>query len=458
MRQAYLGRRTSRKESQDHYKFSKHSLFNGFLLNWRSLTQSERVTCLGIILIPVWWLWGWSYLMFFLATGIFLYEFLTHRKVRLTSPSLIVVALVAYGTFDLLVNFFYGLYNGSSLSARDFLGVLNTEFSAAAIIWYIQSKKIRVRPSAVAWSFTFVFLLMFFVWAYVFFFNQQSAFEPPRSLFGFLTGKPVQYVPGLGNTNYLIPYRPEDSSLPGFSRYFYFFHGPESLALVCSFTALLALDIRNKTWSIFLFLLSLFILLTSGTRSIWLTLPVVVAFRYLIMMGRFKGTWVIYALIACFSAVSLMLPPVTDLLLDQAVGTAEATSEFRADSTDVRQEIYSQTFEEVLHASNLELIFGHVVPGETVLPGYAPAMIGTHSFYLGSLLYTRGLIGTMLFAAYWIALIQWLRQTSKGRPLSDFLIFLVFSLAFCVMAFESVVMPLTLVALVTREPKPLKQS
>ncbi|NEQ81805.1 MAG: O-antigen ligase family protein [Moorea sp. SIO2I5] len=437
------------------YNFKSNSkqehqgLFRGIIPQWSLLTQSEKVVGLGIVLIPLWWLWGWSYLLLFLAIGIFTYEFFKRSKIRLQQPSLTVLALIAYGLYNLISNYFYGLYNSSSLSTRDLIGGFNTIFAPAAVIWYIQSKNIRVRLQVVAWAFSIVVVLMLAYWFYIFFVLHQVTFEPSRSLFGILTGKPLQYKPGLGNSNYLIPYRAEDSSLPGLARYFFFFHGPESLALVVSFICLLSLDLKNRLWFILLFSGAFFILLTSGTRSAWLSLPTIIIIRWLLKTGASKGAWLICGLIALVSFVFLVITPVTEFVFNTVSNTAQATSEFRGDSTDVRAEIYRRTFERVLESSNQNFLFGHVVHGETVLPGYAPAMVGTHSFYLGSLLYIKGLVGIGIFATYWISLIAWLYQTRFGRPISCIIIFILFSITFCVMAFESTVMPIILIALTT---------
>ncbi len=432
---------------------SDQKLFDGVFLNWTYLKQSEKVVCLGIVLIPLWWLWGWSYLLLLLGCGICAYEIWKTGSISLKNPSLIVVALIAYGLYDLIGTIFYGLYNNSSLGARDFLGSSDKIFSPAFMIWYIQSKGIRVRSKIVAWAFSFVVIMMIGSWAYIFLINQQISFEPPRSLFGFLTGKPSTYVIGAGNTNYLIPYRAQDSSIAGFARYFYFFHGPESLALTCGFICLLAVEIESKIWKALLFSGSFFILLTSGTRSVWLSLPLVLFIWFLFASTQTKSSWLVFALIAIASAIMLMMPPATNFALDKISGTAEATSEFRGDSTDTRAEIYKQTYEKIVTSSNMTLLLGHVVPGETVLPGYAPAKIGTHSFYLGSLLYIRGVVGTAIFLTYWVSLIRWVFKTRNGRPSGLLMMLMLFSLTFSVMALESVAMPITLIIFVTRDSK-----
>lgn len=428
-------------------------LFNGIWLRWEVLSQSERVCAACIALIPLWWLWGWSYLLALLGFSLLAYEYRSQGKIDLKPPHPIVLFLFAYGAYGLIIKLFYGsIYPSEALSANDFIGAFNSIFGPGITIWYIQSKGIRVRPQVVAWAFSFVITLMFIYWVFIYFGLRESSYNPPRSLFAILTRKSATYVIGQGNSNYLLAYRAEDSSIPGFARYSFFFPGPESAALVECFVSLLALDIKNRLWSYLLLGSSLFLLLLSGTRSAWLALAFVMVVRWLLTAGKKFGVASICALIGFVSFVTLCLPPVTNFVLNISNNTAKATGEMRGDSTEVRGEIYRQTIERLKDSSDFVFLFGHVVPGETVLPGYAPAMVGTHSFYLGSLLYQRGLIGATLFAAFWISLIGWLYQTRTGRPLSCLLIFMVFTFTFSVMVMEPSVIQLILVTVVTRQP------
>ncbi len=436
---------------------SSENLFQGIFLRWDLLTQSEKVACLGIALVPLWWLWGWSFLFVFLAAGILFYEYYHHRKIQLQRPSVLILAFIVYGLYDLIATIFYSQYNSSSLSIRDFTDQFETVFSPAFILWYVQSRNIRVRLTVVAWAFSIVVASMLIAWLYGVVVMRQAPFVHPRSLFGLLTKKPPIYEPGLGNTNYLIFYRASDKSVPGFVRFFLFFHGPESLALATAFIALLALDIKNRIWSISLFCGSGLILLMSGTRSTWLALPTVILIRWLVKTGAKQGLWLILALITCCSCL-FMLPPVTDLLSDISAKTAQSSNELRGDSSDVRAEIYRRTSERVLNSSDWQLIIGHTVPGETVLREYEPAKVGTHSFYLGTLLYRQGLVGTGLFIMYWFSLGAWLYRTRHGRPIAALLIIVLISFTFSVMAYESVVNPIILVCAVTRQKEPSNRS
>jgi hypothetical protein len=173
--------------------------------------------------------------------------------------------------------------------------------------------------------------------------------------------------------------------------------------------------------------------------------------RWLLIIGKNGKLWRIFALLAIVSFVILSIPAVNDLFSNSATNTAKATGEFRGDSTEVRAEIYRQTWKGFINGSDTQLIFGHIVPGETVLPGYAPAAVGSHSFLLSSLLYCKGLLGTAIFGIFWISLISWLYATRKSRPMSCLIVYLLFSLTFTVMEFESVVMPLILITTVTHK-------
>lgn len=431
---------------------SSEILLSGIFLRWNLLTKSEKVACLGITLIPLWWLWGWSFLFVMLAAGILSYEYYYHRKIQLKRPSFLIVAFLTYGFYDLIGSVFYSQYHHASIGFRDLTDQFETVFAPSFILWYVQSRNIRVRLTVIAWAFSLVVLLMLIAWLYAVVIMHQAEFLPPRSLFGLLTKKPPQYEPGLGNTNYLIFYRASDKSIPGFIRFFLFFHGPESLALATSFIALIALDLKHRIWSISLFSGSILMLLMSGTRSAWLALPVILIIRWLLKTGAKQGAWLVCGLIT-FCSCLLMLPPVTDFLSDVSAKTAQSSNELRGDSSDVRAEIYRRTTERLLDSSDWELIMGHTVPGETVLREYEPAKVGTHSFYLGSLLYRQGLLGTGLFLIYWVSLSSWLYRTRHGRPIAALLIIILMSFTFSVMAYESIVNPIILVCAITRQPE-----
>jgi hypothetical protein len=431
-------------------------LFSGLRLRWQVLTNAERVVCLGIVLTPLWWLWGWNYLILFLAVGIAIYSFRTQGGFQLNRPGAHVYLLWLSGTYLLIQQFFYGSITGIAvLDPRTIVLAISNVYGTGFILWYVQDRKVVVRPQVVFWSCSVLILQIFCLWAVIFFVKGQSFYMPTRSILGTLTGKGEVFVPGIGNTNFLLPYLPEDRSIAGFVRYVFFFHGPESSALVMGFIALLALDIQQRTWKWTLLGFSLFFLLLTGTRSVWLSLPMVFMLRSLMVAGRGWGPWVVCALIACMSFTTLSLPSATNFIEDMTNNTASNTANFRGDSTEVRGMIYRRTWEEFTEASEVTMLLGHVETGEGVAPGYAPAVVGSHSFYLGSLLYRRGIVGSAIFLGYWGCLIQWFFRTRRGRPLSTILVFALFSFTFCVMEMETVVTPLIMLCSTVREsPKP----
>lgn len=432
------------------------SLFAGLRLRWQPLTGAERVVCLSIILTPLWWLWGWNYLILCLAIGVAIYHQWTQGSLTLNRPGWHVYLLWFTGVYGLLQQFFYGSITGNAvLDPRTIMLAISNVFGTGFILWYVQERRIAVRPQIVFWSFSVLVLQMFCLWTVIFFIRRQSDYLPMRSILGTLTGKGEVFVPGMGNTNFLLPYFPGDSSIAGFVRYVFFFHGPESAALVIGFIILMALDIQQRTWMWLLLGFTLFLLLLTGTRSVWISLPVVILIRLLMVARRGWGPWVVCALIACMSFTTLSLPPMTNFIEDVTHNTASNAANFRGDSTEVRGMIYRRTWEEFTEASEVTMLLGHVETGEGVAPGYAPAVVGSHSFYLGSLLYRRGIVGSIIFLAYWGCLIQWVFRTRRGRPLCTILVFALFSLTFVVMEMETVVTPLIMLCAAIREPPQL---
>ncbi len=421
-------------------------LFSGIWIQWQALTRSEQVVCACILLTPIWWLWGWSYLQLLFTTGLLAYELRQTRTLDLQRPSVVVVSMFIFGFYGLFSNYFYYQWNHLALNPRSLISDLDTWVAPGIILWFVQSKNIRVRLNVVAWAFSILVGLMFLMWLWIYFIGQQGAYNPPQSLFGLLTGKSKLYINGAGNSNYLIPYRPDDSSLPGLVRYVSFFHGPESFALVTGFVSLLALDLKNRVWSFTLLSSTIILLLLSGTRSAWIAFAVVFCIRYLIKAGKTGSMVWLCAALAAISFTVLCVPPVTNLVLGTVQNTAQTTADLRADSTEVRGEIYRRTLDGISNSSESQFWLGHIIEGETVLPGYEPARVGTHSFYLGSLLYRQGIVGTISFAVFWIAWIQWLYQTKTDRYLASFLIIILLSLTFCVMAFESTIIPILLIS------------
>ncbi|MCJ8281258.1 MAG: hypothetical protein MJK14_15610 [Rivularia sp. ALOHA_DT_140] len=431
-------------------KTSKNNhLFSGIWIRWNNLTLSEKVVCANITLIPLWWMWGWRFYFIFLIAGIFIYECCNNKDTRVSRPSTAAIAIIGYGLYLLIVRYFYGEIEGIPLNFNSVIAPLNNIVFFGLSLWYVQNRKIRIRVSVVFWSFSIVIATMILMWGIIYFGLNQADYIPPRSIYGLLTGKTATYEPGDGNSNFLLPYFYRDESIGGLVRYLYFFPGPEALALVMGFVCLLSLDIKNRYWSIFLLLGSTFLLLTSGTRSVWVSLPIVLGLRYLFTAGKIFGPGFICGLLAIISLSTLSVPVISNTVVDSLMDTADKTANARADSTVVRSEIYRLTIKDLENASNSKFIFGHVVNGKGILPGYKPAQVGTHSFILGTLLYRGGLLGTMFFITFWVSLLWWLFKTRYDRP-SCLFVFVLFSLTFITMELEMPVLPITLLCTILR--------
>lgn len=428
-------------------------LFSGIWIRWSKLTQSEKVVCLLICFIPLWWLYGWKHVFILLGLSLFAYDAWRDGKLNLAVPSICVISGLTFGFYTLLSRYFYEAFTGGSLSPNSILSALNSWIGPSLILWYVQSRRIRVRWKVIAWAFSTVVIWMLVLWGSIFFVWQQGSYDPPRSLYGFLTGKPLIYVPGAGNSNYLIAYFHNDEALiPGMVRYVYFFPGPESLALTVSFISLLALDLKNKLWSTLLFVGAIFILLTSGTRSVTLTLPIIYSLRFVLITWKRFGAWLVCSLIATLTFSIFLLPPVTDLVFNQVLGTAQAAGEVRADSTEVRGEIYRLTIEEIMESSNANFFFGHIKVGRGVLPGYEPAKVGTHSLILGTMIYRAGIVGALIFGIHWLSLVWTAWKDYAHKPLAFTLIFIIFSMTFITMEIELPVMPIAILSVIAYDP------
>jgi O-antigen ligase len=227
---------------------------------------------------------------------------------------------------------------------------------------------------------------------------------------------------------YLLPYWPDDKLPGGFVRFSFFFPFPEDFALLTGLISLLALDLKERFWRWPLFIVGFFLMFLSGTRSVWLILPVVLLLRYLIVAGQRWGTSLLLGLVGLTCFISLSFTPVTDYLTDTYNLVSESTGNMRKDSTEVRSLIYQRTWEAIVEEPS-DFVVGRGIPGPTVLPGYEPAKVGSHSFILGTLLYRTGIIGTVSFLGYWVTYILKLYQTRDTRPICALLMLLYLSVA-----------------------------
>lgn len=404
-----------------------NSLFSGVWICWGALTRVEQLICLYIILTPLWWVVGWPYTILLIVASIAAHEIWQNGLLSLPHPSLVVISAIAFNIYKSVS----AIVHSEVVPLSSYLSLI-VGICFGLLLWYIESKDVYIRTEVIAWAFSILVLEMLLFWIVFHFVFQEPHYTPPRALFAQLTGKSEKFIAGAGNSNYLMPYWPEDKILGGLVRFSFFLPVPEDLALLTGFTCLLALDIKKRFWSTLLFLASLFLLLLSGTRSNWLILPLVLVLRYLFVIRKVWGPWLVYTLIAVVSFVSFSLPPVTDFIFNTYANTKEATSNLRQDSTEARAEIYERTLNAIVSEPE-NLLLGRGVPGETVVPGYEPAKVGTHSFILGALLYCTGLLGTSIYVIFWTSLSLRLYRTRSTRPACSLLMFLYISLAFLVM-------------------------
>lgn len=431
-------------------KAEEESLFSGVWIRWRSLNSAERLVSANIVLLPVWWVLGLlNYLPSFLMVAIALYEWRRYGKVRLKRPSLVVLTLFAFYIYGYIATFllFFDAYPFVELPPHvviepiDFVESGFT-FAIPCLAWYIQSNNIRVRLEVVAWACSVSVVQMLLLWILVQFVFPGALDNPPRSVYGLLTGKSPEYIEGAGAKNYLLVYQEE--------RFRFFFNHYQAGAAFLGFTGIMALDLKNRVWSLLLLVACTFLLSLAATRSVWLALPAVVFIHFLFTVGRARGSWFLLTLIAITSFVTLSLPQVTDFVFNTYEATATAVDNVRPNSTDVRSLIYEKTIEAIPD----KLLFGHVVEGTSVTGSPEDTALGpgSHSFILGALLYKGGLAATAIFVSFWVSLIVWLYDTRVGRPLSCFLILLFFSLISSVTILQWTMTTGTLLCMMLRRP------
>jgi hypothetical protein len=394
------------------------NLFSGIWIRWRALTVGERFVCANIVLLPVWWVVGLFYYMpLLLLLGVALYEWWQHGEVRLKHPNLPVVALLAFGTYQ-LVRILFSYYEPRTVTFTD---VILISFCPAFWLWYISSKDIRIRMEVVAWACTVSVVQMLGFWVLIQFVLPENFFWSSRfrTVLGLFTSK-------RDKTFYLFPYIPR-TVLEGVNRFSLFFLYPEFFALVTGFMGLVALEIKNRLWSWLLLLACVFLIFLSATRIVWVAFPIVVGLRYLFStFSKRRRSPVIFALIAVASFTIFTFPPTSDLILTKFISGAESINNVRADSTDTRLEIYRQTWEGIQD----NFLWGYMSKGPPVAV-FRDSRVGSHSAILGSLLYQTGLVGTGLFTVFWILLFIWFYETGAGRPL----------IGFCVLIFYTLVSP-----------------
>ncbi len=423
------------------------SPLQGIWLRWNNLTTAERSMCAFVVLIPLWWFVGWTYSILFIAGSCIAYEVWQSGGLRLQSPSMLVISALCFQLYRNLA----AILNSKEVTLNSLLGLV-TGVCFGFILWYVESKKIHIRTEVVAWAFSVLALEMLVFWIVAQLVLGAPYFTPPRSLAGQLTEKGERFIFGAGTSNYLIPYWSDDKIPGGLARFAFFFPVPEDFALIASFTVLLALDIKKRIWSLPLLSVGLFLLFLSGTRSNWLVIPIVLGIRFIFVARKMGGASLLSALIAFVGFFTLSLPLVTNLITDTYTATKDATGNLRQDSTEVRGKIYERTWNAILDAPE-DFLFGRGVPGLTVLPGYEPAKVGSHSFILGSLFYRMGLFGTATFLVFWTFLFLKLYTTWSSRSSAPLLMFLCISLTFMVMELSVITNLIILLSVIVGAPR-----
>jgi Mrp family chromosome partitioning ATPase len=183
------------KNSVSQNENNSKKLFAGIFLKWSNLNRSEKVVCLAIALIPLWWLWGWSYLLTIFAMSAIAYDIFTKRKLDLNKPSLIVIFAFVFGSYTIFSRYIYAIDHGETLKIRDLAGTIDTWYASALIFWYCQNNKIKVRLEVIAWTFSLLLGQILLLWLFIIVFLKQGDYIPRQSIFGLLTGKSEAFIP-----------------------------------------------------------------------------------------------------------------------------------------------------------------------------------------------------------------------------------------------------------------------
>jgi O-Antigen ligase len=406
-------------------------LFSGPWLRWGQLTQSERFLCSFIILTPLWWFIGWTYIWFLITGAILSYQLWQGKGLGLKRPSLLVIS-----------GFLFNIYRNATaiLNATDDVKP-STWISVIVgicfyfIIWYIESNNIEIRIEVIAWAISVFVLELLIFWVVFQLVLRAPHFVPPRTLISQFLDRSERYIKGNGSSNYLLPYWPEDKLPGGLSRFAFFYPVPEDFGLISGSISIFALEIKNRYWRAVLFCIGFFLLFVSGTRMAWIAGSTVLVLRYVVTLVKRRGIAIMFALIGLICFLTLSVPPITDIAVNNYTQTTESTSNLRRDSSEVRALIYKRTWEELTSEPD-KLLLGRGVFGAGVVPGFEPAKVGSHSFILGTLLYREGLVGTFIFLVFWLSFITKLFSTQDTRPLFSVLIIVFISLTFPTMEFS----------------------
>jgi O-antigen ligase len=308
-------------------------------------------------------------------------------------------------------------------------------FCPALLLWYVQSNNVKIRIEPVAWACTVSAIQMIVFWLLLQFVLPKSLFLPPQipTLFTLVKGglDPEDAATGIISP-FLAPYEISTGSVGNLYRLSLFFVSSQLFGFISGFFSLVALEIKNRWWSLLLLAASFLLMALSATRAIWVVFPLVFGLRYI--LNKFGNRWgppIISAALAAISFVLLSIPPATYGFLNLLASTSQSVDEMRAGSTEQRMEIYRQTW----LAIQENPLWGHGSRGGVIsLSGADYNLVGSHSVILGDLLYMNGWVGTVIFVTFWISLFVWLYQTRTGRPFLCFFLLLLFTLVSPTMA------------------------
>ncbi|BAY93085.1 MULTISPECIES: hypothetical protein [unclassified Tolypothrix] len=416
-------------------------LFRGVLIRWELLTQAEKVVSQGIILIPLWWLIGWAIMPFIWVIGIVIYEYKNYKKIRLSRPSVEVIAILLF-TVNSIISF---IVNSPQIYPRGLIFPFYMWGCGGLLLWYIQSHKIRIRLQVVAWAFSIAICMMLVWWLLFYFILNEPYFIPTRTLYATILDKGARYNPNdiSSVSNFLVPYNSAERGFGGLYRYTFFFTHPTVSSFAIGFAGLIVLDTKKRLWYLPIITVCSFLILICQARNAWLVLPIILILRWLFINSKTKEIAFILTLLSIISFVSLSIPSVTNWINETNSNTVEVTSNFRKDSTETRNLIYQRTWQSIVEEPSL---IGHGLNGASVQPGFEFAVVGTESFILGTLLYKSGFLGTGLFITFLFAFLRWFYKTRENRPICSFLILLYFGLTSLVTEFEIPVVIMTLLS------------
>ncbi|PSF38677.1 hypothetical protein C7H19_03990 [Aphanothece hegewaldii CCALA 016] len=438
-------------------KTKDERLFSGIWLRWNVLNKTEQLICANIVLYPVWWFVGMtSHILLIFLLGAMFNDWRQYGKIRFKKPSFFVIAFFAYYLYDLIDIWlvYFDLYPSIDLPSTLVRNPNNLVksillFSLPCLLWYLQSNNIKVRKEAIAWACTVSVVQMLLFWLFLQY-ALPTAFEPPpRTLYAILTRKnPVyEFGNGVGDgaSNYLI--------VKEEGRYRLFFDHYQTFAIFVGFIGLLALDLKNRLWSILLFVTCCFLIGVTGARAVWISFLPAVFLHLLLNSFKTKGIWLLFAGLALCSFLFLSLPSVTNLAQNTFNGTEESLANARPGSTEARSKVYQETIKKIPEKP----IFGYKVEGEEANQGPSiytedAPKIGSHSLILGTLLYQKGLFGAALFGTFWVSLFFWMYNTRRGRPLSCFLVLLMLTITSTVSIIHLTMTTNTILCMLIREP------